>query len=232
MHVNAEVAERSDRVASDDVALLYEAFVSQDPAAAIQVVERVRSSGLPQQQLFDALCVPAMSLLGSAWAEGVIDEIVFTQASVVAEQIGSFVMPLVARADTGVSVVIGTMHRDRHSVMKDVVASALKEAGYRVSDLGVDVRAADFLERLDETGSRIVIACAEMLATARAVAGVRDLLAAENRDDVVLLVCGGPFAADLGLARAIGANGVAAGAESALSLLARVREELLGEGAT
>lgn len=219
-------------MASEEASHLYEAFVGQDPAKAIQVVERVRASGVPQSQLFDTLYVPAMSLLGGAWAEGLIDEIVFTQASVVAEQIGSFVMPPVARPDTGVTVVIGSIHRDRHSVMKDIVASALKEAGYRVNDLGVDVRAADFLERLEETGSRIVIVFAEILATARAVSGVRDLLTAENREDVVLLVAGGPFAADSGLARAVGANGVIASAESALKVLGRVRDDILAGGAS
>lgn len=218
-------------MASEEAAHLYHAFVSQDPAGAIQVVERVRASGVPQSQLFDTLYVPAMSLLGGSWAEGRIDEIVFTQASVVAEQIGSFVMPPVARPDTGVPVVIGTIHRDRHSVMKDIVASALKEAGYRVNDLGVDVRAADFLERLEETGSRVVVVFAEQLSTARAVAGVRDLLTAEKRDDVVVLVSGGPFAADPALARSVGANGVIASAESALKALGRVREDLLGGGA-
>ncbi len=217
-------------MASEEASHLYEAFVGQDPARAIQVVERVRASGVPQTQLFDSLYVPAMSLLGGAWAEGIIDEITFTQASVVAEQIGSFVMPPVARPDTGVTLVIGSIHRDRHSVMKDIVASALKEAGYRVNDLGVDVRAADFLERLEETGSRVVIVFAEILATARAVAGVRDLLTAEKRDDVVLLVAGGPFSADSALARSVGANGVIGSAESALKVLGRVRDEILAGG--
>lgn len=217
---------------SEEATHLYEAFVSQNPGKAIQVVERVRASGVPQTQLFDSLYVPAMSLLGGAWAEGRIDEIVFTQASVVAEQIGSFVMPPLTRPDTGVTVVIGSIHRDRHGIMKDIVASALKEAGYRVNDLGVGVRAADFLERLEETGARVVIVFAEMLATARAVAGVRDLLNAENREDAVMLVAGGPFVADPGLARAVGANGVIVSAESALKLLGRVREDLLGGDAS
>ena len=46
-----------------------------------------------------------MGLLGGAWAAGEIDEITFTQAAVVAEQIGSFVMPPVAHRDTGVTVI-------------------------------------------------------------------------------------------------------------------------------
>ncbi len=215
-------------MSSEEATRLYQAFVDQDPASAIQVIERVRSSGVPQVQLFDTLYVPALSLLGGAWASGAIDEITFTQASVVAEQIGSFVMPPVAKADTGVTLVLGTMHRDRHSVMKDIVASALKEVGYRVNDLGIDVRPADFLERLEETGARVVLVFAETMATARAVIRVREMFAASGRDDAVILVAGGPFAADASLARAVGANGIITGAESALRVLARVRTDILG----
>lgn len=217
---------------SEEATRLYQAFVGQDPVSAIQVVERARSAGVPQMQLFDTLYVPALSLLGGAWASGEIDEITFTQASVVAEQVGSFVMPPVARADTGVTLVVGTMYRDRHSVMKDIVASALKEAGYRVNDLGVNVRPADFLERLEETGSRIALVFAETMATARAVTRVREMFATSGRDDAVILVAGGPFAADAKLARSVGANGVITSAESALRVLARVRADLLGGDAS
>ncbi|MGB4594241.1 MAG: cobalamin-dependent protein [Coriobacteriia bacterium] len=216
----------------EEASRLYQAFVDQDPASAIQVVERVRSSGVAQAQLFDSLYVPAMSLLGGAWAAGEIDEITFTQAAVVAEQIASFVMPPVARPDTGVTLVIGTMHRDRHTVMKDIVAAALKEAGYRVNDLGADVRPADFLERVEETGARIVLVFAELMASARSVLRVREMLQSQGHDDVVILVAGGPFAADAALARAVGANGVIASAESALKVLGRVREDVLGGGAS
>lgn len=212
-------------MSAEDAASLYQAFVDQDPASAIQVVERVRASGVPQDQLFDSLYAPAMGLLGGAWAGGEIDEIAFTQASVVAEQIGSFVMPPAARRDTGVTVVIGTMHRDHHSIGRTIIGATLKEAGYRVNDLGVDVRPADFLERIEETGARIVIVFAEMMRTARAVAGVRALLGSSGLEDVVILVSGGPFEADAALAREVGANGVIPGAESALKMLARVARD-------
>ena len=209
-----------------EAADLYQAFVDQDPAAAIQVVERARAAGVVQDQLFDVLYAPAMGLLGGAWASGAIDEITFTQASVVAEQIGSFVMPATQRADTGVTVVVGTMHRDRHSIARTVIAATLKEAGYRVNDLGLDVRPADFLERVEETGARIVIVFAEMLSTARSVARVREMFETNEIDDVVVLVSGSPFDADPALAREAGANGIIPSAEVALKLVARVARDL------
>lgn len=207
---------------------LYQAFVAQDPSAAISVVESVRSTGIPQAELFDTLFTPALALLGGAWAAGEIDEFAFTQASVVAEQISSFVTPAAAAADTGVTVLLGTIRGDRHAVTRNVVAAALKEAGHRVADLGVEVRAAEFLEKVEETGARILIVCAEMTATSRDVARVREMLSGAGRDDVVMLVAGGPFEADPELARGVGANGVIRGAESALRLVGRVAQDLSG----
>ncbi len=217
-------------MADDDAARLYQAFVSQDPATAISVIEQARDGGMDQGALFDTLFAPAMALLGGAWASGAIDEYTFTQASVVAEQITSFATPPATAQDTGITVLVGSMHRDHHTIDKDIIAAALKDAGHRVIDLGADVRPSEFLERAEETGARIVLVSAQMMATARAVARVREMFAAAGRDDMLLLVSGGPFAADPALAREVGANGVARGAESALKLVARIARDRLGAG--
>ena len=217
-------------MADDAAARLYQAFVSQDPAAAISVIEEVRAAGVDQGALFDSLFAPAMAMLGGAWAGGVIDEYAFTQAAVVAEQVTSFVTPPATATDTGITVLIGAMHRDHHGVDKDILAATLKETGHRVIDLGVDVRPADFLERAEETGARIVVVSAQMMGTARAVGRVREMFTASGRNDLILLVSGGPFAADPALAREVGANGVIKGAESAMRLIARIARERLGGG--
>ncbi len=219
-------------MADDAAARLYQAFVSQDPAAAITVIEQARGGGMSQGALFDSLFAPAMAMLGGAWSSGAIDEYTFTQAAVVAEQITSFATPPATARDTGITVLIGSMHRDHHSIDKDIVAATLKEAGHRVVDLGVDVRPAEFLERAEETGARIVIVSAQLMSTARAVVRVREMFAAAGRDDMLLLVSGGPFTADPALAREVGANGVVRGAESALKLIGRIARDLLGRGET
>lgn len=215
-------------MADDAPARLYQAFVSQDPAGAITVIERAKDGGIPQAHLFDQLFAPAMSLLGGAWASGTIDEYTFTQAAVVAEQITSFVIPPATAGDTGITVLVGAMHHDFHAIDKDITAAALKEAGHRVIDLGVDVRPAEFLERCEETGARILIVFAQMMSTARSVSRVREMFRAGGRDDVVIFAAGGPFVADVALARSVGANGISRGAESALKLVAKVAPQAGG----
>jgi methanogenic corrinoid protein MtbC1 len=207
---------------------LYEAFVSQDPTAAISVVESVRDSGVERDTLFDEAFVPAMARLGRAWASKEIDEVVFTQAAVVAEQITSFVMPRAAVADTGVTVIVGCVEGETHSIGRNMLVAALKEAGHRVIDLGVDVSPARFLEKVEETGARLMVACAEMMSAAAAVGRVREMLDAAGHSEVLLLASGGPFDADPGQARWLGANGVIRGAEGAVKLVARIVEERLG----
>lgn len=217
-------------MADDAAARLYQAFVSQDPAAAISVIEQAKRAGTAQVQLFDQLFAPSMSLLGGAWASGVIDEITFTQAAVVAEQITSFVTPPTTAQDTGITVLVGTMHRDMHTIDKDIAAAALKEAGHRVIDLGTDVRPAEFLERAEETGARIAIVFAQMRGTAESVLRVREMFAGNGREDLVLFVSGSPFAADVAMAKRVGANGVVRGAESALKLVAKAAEAMEARG--
>lgn len=214
-------------MADDAAARLYQAFVSQDPGQAISVIQKVKESGVAQAQLFDQLFAPAMSLLGGAWADGAIDEYTFTQASVVAEQITSFVIPPTTAQDTGITVLVGAMHRDLHTIDKDICAAALKEAGHRVIDLGADVRPAEFFERAEETGARILIVFAQLIGTATSVSRVREMFTAGGREDLVLFVAGGPFSADVSLAKQVGANGVVRGAESALKLVAKVASATL-----
>jgi methanogenic corrinoid protein MtbC1 len=213
---------------SDAIESLYRSFVDQDPAEAIAVVERARSGGLDREQLFAEVFVPATAMLGAAWAESRIDEMTFTQAALVADQVLSFVTPQAAASDTGVTVVVACIEGELHAVTRNVVVAALKEAGHRVIDLGVDVIPGTMLEKLEETSASILIVVAEQTGTALAVRRVTDLLDGVGRRDVIVLVGGGPFAADSGLARSVGANGVVRGAESALGVVATVVRDRLG----
>jgi methanogenic corrinoid protein MtbC1 len=224
--------EAGGSVNDDAPVRLYQAFVEQDPAAAIRVIESARTGGTAQEQLFDSLFAPALALLGAAWASGEVDEFEFTRAAVVAEQVTSFVTPPPGASDTGVAVIVGCMHGDHHGVLKNIIGAALKEAGNRVADVGLDASASEFLAKVDETGAGIVVVCAEMLEAAGAVEELRALLAAGGHPDVVLFVAGGPFEAEPELARASGANGVLRGAESAIRLVARAAaDRSLAEGA-
>jgi 5-methyltetrahydrofolate--homocysteine methyltransferase len=53
-------------------------------------------------------------------------------------------------------VVLGTVQGDIHDIAKDIVGFMLDVNGFEVTDLGVDVSPAKFVETVKATGARIV----------------------------------------------------------------------------
>jgi len=54
------------------------------------------------------------------------------------------------------AIVFGTVKGDIHSIGKEVTISILEGIGYRVHDLGVDVPPEKFIQKLRETGARVL----------------------------------------------------------------------------
>ena len=80
-------------------------------------------------------------------------------------------------------VVIGTVAGDIHDIGKDLVVFMLDVNGFEVFDLGIDVPAQKFVDKIKETGSRVVglsgfltLAFQSMKDTVEAIkkAGLRD----------------------------------------------------------
>jgi methanogenic corrinoid protein MtbC1 len=205
---------------------LFEAFVARDPARAISVIQDAADSGMSHLQLFDQVYAPALSLLGGAWADGSVDEYAFTEASVVAEQITSFVTPATATAttDASLSIAVLTLAGDRHTIDKNIVSAALKEAGYRVFDLGSGLRATEAISGIERTAATVLIVFTHSAGATESVHELGAMLRSSGHEDVAMFVSGGSFAADVDLAKAAGANGIVRGAESALGLVAQVCE--------
>jgi len=63
------------------------------------------------------------------------------------------------KTDSGSSaarIVLGTVKGDIHNIGKDIVAVLFRGAGFEVYDLGIDVKASDFVDKLKETGAPIL----------------------------------------------------------------------------
>jgi methylmalonyl-CoA mutase cobalamin-binding domain/chain len=54
------------------------------------------------------------------------------------------------------SIVVGTVQGDVHDIGKNIFVTLLKSAGYNVVDLGVDIPPEEFVEKVKETGAKIV----------------------------------------------------------------------------
>ena len=114
-------------------------------------------------------------------------------------------------------VVIGTVKGDIHDLGKNLVSMMLSCAGFEISDLGVDVSPAQFVDAV-EGESPTIAAMSCLLTTAMSeMRNTMDLLKARDvRKRTKILVGGRPLTTDF--AKEIGADGYAEDAIQAVDL--------------
>jgi dimethylamine corrinoid protein len=128
-------------------------------------------------------------------------------------------------ADTGTrgTVVLGTVRTDIHDIGKNIVASVLSANGFKVIDLGVDVPAQRFLDAARENDARVIgLSCLLTTAFAAMQETIAAFVEAGLRDQVSIIIGGGPVNA--GLAKQLGADGAGVSAQEAVILAAKAVE--------
>jgi methanogenic corrinoid protein MtbC1 len=92
-----------------------------------------------------------------------------------------------------------------------------------VHDLGVDISPAQFLDKAEETGARVIGASAMMYSTAKNVARLREEIDRRGRTGRIQLAVGGAvFKLRPELVEAFGGDGTAASAVEASALFERL----------
>lgn len=121
------------------------------------------------------------------------------------------------------TVVIGTIEGDIHSIGKDIVASMLNIAGFKVVDLGRDVPIKTFVEKSKELKPQIVASSALMTTTmVNQIQIEEQLKEAGIRGQIKTMVGGAPVTQDW--ADKIGADLYG---ESATDVVSKVKAALL-----
>ena len=93
----------------------------------------------------------------------------------------------------GDTVVVGTVKGDIHDIGKDLVVGMLTANGYDVIDLGVDVLPATFVEKVKETGAKVVSLSGLLTLAFDSMKETVEMLRAEGlRDNVRVMIGGGP----------------------------------------
>jgi trimethylamine corrinoid protein len=93
--------------------------------------------------------------------------------------------------------LIGTVEGDIHSIGKNIVATMLSAAGFEVVDIGVDVKAEDFIEKVRELKPDILGLSALMTTTmVKQKEVIKALRDADLRDGVKVIVGGAPVTED------------------------------------
>ena len=137
---------------------LIDAITEMREEDALKITEELLDAGTDPLDILET-CRQAMDVIGKRFetGESFIPELIL--AGEMMTQISAVVKPHLQQ-DTSAKklgkVVIGTVEGDIHDIAKDIVAFMLDINGFEVTDLGVDVPPAKFVEAVKETGAGIV----------------------------------------------------------------------------
>ncbi len=132
------------------------AELKEKEALAI-VKERLESGEDPLNILTDSR--KALEIVGTRFADGTyfIPDLVYSGE--ILKAISDLVKPEInqdAEVERLGKVIIGTVAGDIHDIGKDIVVFMLDVNGFKVYDLGVDVPVDKFVEKIKETGAKVV----------------------------------------------------------------------------
>jgi 5-methyltetrahydrofolate--homocysteine methyltransferase len=137
---------------------LIEAITDMREEDAIELTKQLLENGTEPVAILDD-CREAMSIIGKRFENGdcFIPELIL--AGEMLGQISAEVKPRLHKdgeAKRVGKVVLGTVQGDIHDIAKDIVGFMLDVNGFEVTDLGVDVPPAKFVEAVQQSGAKIV----------------------------------------------------------------------------
>lgn len=137
---------------------LINAITEMQEEEAVALAQQLLDEGVSPSAVLDA-CKQAMDVIGQRFEKGecFIPELIL--AGEMLSQIAKLVKPRIQQgtAEKKVGkVVFGTVAGDIHDIAKDIVVFMLDINGFEVTDLGVDVPVAKFVEAVKATGAKIV----------------------------------------------------------------------------
>ena len=200
---------------------LVEAIADMRDQEAIELARQMLDAGVDPRVVLEAGHA-AMAIVGERYErkEYYLPELVV--AGEILKEIAELAKPklrgeVTAQTKPRGKVVIGTVEGDIHDIGKDIVAFMLEVNNYQVFDLGVDVPASVFVEKIREVNPEIVgmsgfltLAFDQMRLTVEAIkeAGLRD--------KVKIMIGGAPMDEDA--AKYIGADAYGEDAAAAVKL--------------
>jgi 5-methyltetrahydrofolate--homocysteine methyltransferase len=137
---------------------LIDAITEMREDDALKLTNELLDDGASPAEILGA-CKDAMDVIGKRFevGEAFIPELMLAGEMMTA--ITGVLKPRMVEEASGEKlgkVVIGTVQGDIHDIAKDIVCFMLDLNGFEITDLGVDVAPAKFVEAVKETGAKIV----------------------------------------------------------------------------
>lgn len=202
---------------------LFNAILTGKNLDAKRFVQESLDAGISPQEIIMDSMIPAMDEAGRRFEAHQFFVPQLMIAARAMKEALAILSPLLAATGTEpvAKVVIGTVMGDMHDIGKNLVASMLEGAGFKVIDLGVNVAPEKFLNALRENQAEILCMSALLTTTMPAMRKTIEALnSAEMRDSVKVMIGGAPVTQ--AYADEIGADGYSANANAAVALARRL----------
>lgn len=173
---------------------LVEAIADMRDADAIALTRQILDSNADPMSILDD-CRAAMEIVGKRFEQGdyFLPELILAGETL--KQISTLVKPRIQQAShapIGAKIILGTVRGDIHDIGKDIVAFMLDVNGFQVFDLGVDVPAQTFVEKIAAIKPDIVALSGFLTVAFNAMKEtIAAITAAGLRDQVKIMVGGG-----------------------------------------
>ncbi|MFN2244078.1 MAG: corrinoid protein [Anaerolineae bacterium] len=208
----------NDRLYQD----MAQAVIDGVPDRARQLAGEALRAGIDPLDAIDQGFKPGMDIVGEGFARGelFIPDLMMSGEAMKAA-IATLEPELLARQQQRQilgKVVIGTVQGDIHEIGKTLVATMLAAAGFEVYDLGVDVSAQQFLDKVREVGADVLGLSALLTTTIlNQETVILTLKEAGLRDEVKVIIGGVPASPEW--AEEIGADAYAENATEAVEVV-------------
>jgi len=182
-------------------------------------VQRAVDSGTDLNRLINEALISAMDIVGKQFANSEIYVPEMLVSATTMKRGLAIIKPLLqsGEAENRGTILMGTVKGDLHDIGKNLVTMMMEGAGFKIIDLGVDVKIEDLIEAVKKEKADILGLSALLTTTMPEMQKVIEVLTAEGlKDKVKVIVGGAPI--DQGFADKIGADGFGADAVEAVQL--------------
>ena len=189
-------------------------------------VQRAVDAGTDLNLLINDALISAMDIVGKKFADGVIYVPEMLVSATTMKRGLDIIKPLLQSGEiqNRGTIVMGTVKGDLHDIGKNLVTMMMEGAGFKIIDLGVDVKIENLVETLKKEKADILGLSALLTTTMPEMQNVIEVLEeAGLRDQVKVIVGGAPI--DQVFADTIGADGFGKDAVEAVQLARKLMSE-------
>jgi 5-methyltetrahydrofolate--homocysteine methyltransferase len=188
-----------------DFEALTEAIIKADIQKAVEETRKAMDSGSNVQDILDKGLIAPMDEVGAKFASGKMFVPQMLRSAKAMQECMALIKPLFHEQEITLKgkVVIGTVKGDLHDIGKNLVAMMMEGAGFTITDLGVDISADTFVEKVKEIGADILAMSALLSTTMPGMKEtIESLKNAGLREKVKVMIGGAPvsdsFAEEIG----------------------------------